>query len=255
LAGLGAATAEEIEAIRKAIVEVGGHPSYAAAVMHTMFLLGHNAWIDDQVRANLFKALNQEDDLDAQLTALLVFSTLGPKAGDEVTKTIYSLFALWNQRDFGRSDAAFAGLALVVLDPPRRQTMLIATFRVYAGNGSWTNPNSMGIPDAIMSAIPAEDLVKDVKDLLTFGDERVATEAAYFLQLIGPTAASATPDLLRLVETGKDKDLRKAAAESLGMVAMPADVPSIRELSLKPGLPPELKEKLGESIRVIELRD
>jgi HEAT repeat protein len=255
LASLGAATAEEIEAIRKAIVEVGGHPSYAAGVMHTMFVLGRNEWIDDQIRANLFKALSQYDDPEAQLTALFVFSTLGPKAGDEVTKTIYSLFAFWNPRYFGSSGATFAGLALVVLDPPRRQTMLIATFRVYAGNGSWTDPNSMGIPDAIMSAIPAEDLVKDVKELLTFGDERVATEAAYFLQLIGPSAASATPALCRLVETGKDKDLRKAAAESLGIVAIPADVPSIRELSLKQGLPPELKQELEESIRVIELRD
>jgi len=263
LAVMGQAKSNEIEEIAEAIRSPRyEHPdeSPRLAAIITFFWTGLNANVDKRILDALVDALQRSNDEDTHGMALLALSTLGPKAGENVKRAVAGAYANaceLSSRNHQQDPIWWYALPLAAVDPSSRHAALRTAFAEYTGD--WNERDLFCIPDVYCSAVCDAAFVKEVVSLVSDTDPHVAKSAAYFTWLIGPSAQAATPLLLRLIDAASERDdkdqgaLHLAAAQALGMVAMPSDVPSIRELSLKPGLPPDLKRALEESIRIIEL--
>jgi len=251
LACMGQATANEVNELAQAFAQGRDVEEMTGA----MFLIGRNEWVSDTLKVCLLDSATQTANADLQLGALLALQSLGPKIDPAIAETISKDLDL-RHRSNG-SGPVLGRLAVAALDPARRRKALRTLFGQY--QDSWTHRGLGEWPDVCCTAWCNEGLVKEVICLVSDSDPGVARSAAHFLILIGPRAHAATPQLLRQVDAASDADsedlreLRLAAAQALGMAALPADVPRIRETSQRQGLPPDVKRALEESIRVIEL--
>jgi len=261
LARMGQVSPQDMDEIAQGFAQ----KDFLDAAIETMFLVGPNDWLRGHVESALTGAWGASDDEESRLCMMATLSLLKGTNDKDAILTARQYFELQCKKfqvegpthARGGGGVIASGLLLAAQDPERRHDALRAVFATHYG--TWLSRDLFWLPEVCISMARDVGFAKEVVSLVSDPDPHVATEAAYFLQLIGPPARAATPELLRLVgaanaaESQEMKDLRLAAAQALGMVAMPAEVPTIRELSLKLGLPPNLKRALDDSVRVIEL--
>jgi hypothetical protein len=267
LACMGQATAAELGEIAKALDEKASR----SIVIKSMFYVGRNEWVNDAIKDSLIGALGRNEDKQGQGFAIFALVTLGGKTDRAVVSGLTRAHSDIEKRDPGvlGPDESYddgldpqddllmiwSGLALAAVDPPHRPAAMRAAFlaNYHVNLGDWLTREMFNFPDLFCSAASNADWVKEAVSLVSDKDPRIARSAARFLQVVGPLARAATPQLMRLVGSSGDEDLRKAAADALAMVAEPSDLPRLRELVKK--CDGETKEVLETSIRVINLGD
>jgi hypothetical protein len=260
LACAGAANTSEIDEIAKALV-TPGKPQEEA--LGAMLAVGRNQWVNDKIKRSLVAILDaQHADPGNALSvgagagvAVMVLGTLGNEASADVRGALANWFnRLSRQRAIG-SGVAICALSLARVDPTLRHEALSAALSQDPEAESEPLPRPLYDQFWTLLCIGVTDdaCIRDVASFLSSQPPLVSRRAAYTLSIIGPRARSAIAGLSQLVESASEEKQGIAAAEALGMVAMPEDVPAIRQVSVKPSLPPHLKRALEDSIRVIEL--
>lgn len=254
LAALGDATNEELAEIAAHISQ--GDRAGREALL-AMFGSGANTWATENVAdavAALLKATDEPSRLrhrEARLYAIAVAGTLGNDAGKRIQKALRKVFDMAVGQDLPDWAYFVSGLSLAKVDADHRPQ----TLRRFLAQGEAADP---GMPGALVRGMCAgirdEAFIQDVKSFLADGNADVAMGAAAILQAIGPTAGSASPDLLQLMELTDHEEVRVAAAEALGMVASPAEMSRLEKFLRTRQLSPRLREAIESSVNAVQLK-
>lgn len=257
LAALGEAAPADLGEIADAISESRG-PGLEA--LCTMSCSGYNPWVSERVERSVVKMLEKPrltpDNLEQDLRdeACFVLATFAERTDTHVLQAL--------EADYGRalkdSDCPAvltlrAGLYLAKADPNRRRAMMLSLLKGAPEPLScWQLRPLM---ERICEGIPEEDLLWVADALLSEQKHEPLSAALVILYAVGPRARPAVPRLVSLIRHTDDASTRTAAAETLGMIADPLDLPLIESLASDAALSDDAKKAVQECIRAVKLHD
>jgi len=261
LAAMGQATSAELDEIASALSvdsEVG------LRAMWTMCECEHNAWIPESVEKPIIKMMEKPrrtpDNLQWRLRneACLALTTFGERTDAHVLKALQDEYE-GIVRDAGAHPEMrlemrlWAGLGLAKADSSRRRAMMLSILKEVPGSMlAWQVRPLM---EWMCSGMPDDDLLWVADALLSEHKHEPLSAALVILYAVGPQARSAVPRLVSLIRLTDDDSTRTGAAETLGMIADPLDLPLIEKMASDPALSDDAKKALQACIRAVKLHD
>lgn len=254
LAGMGQSTDSELEEIAQAISQ-GGESGDAA--LRAMLACGRNLWVTGKIKAAMVKVAERAPSRidrvgnEFRISAIIALGTLGEASGTNVQTVLASAFetALKTPES---CEFIIDGLSLVKADAQHRRGTLHTLLGI---EGAVTSGRSIEVVQSLFAGIRDKGFISDVASFLSDQNPEVRCGAAVILSALGPAAQAATPQLLRLLESSRDAEVREAAASALGMIAGISDLKELQRLTEATSSDEDLKQVLNESIKVIQLRD
>lgn len=257
LAAMGQATSTELDEIA-ATLSVDSKVGLRA--MWTMCECGHNPWLPESVEKPIIKIMEKPrltpDNLQQGLRseACLALTTFGERTDAHVLK------ALQDEYDGVVRDAGappemrlWAGLGLAKADSSHRRAMMLSILKEVPGSMlAWQVRPLM---EWMCAGMPDDDLLWVADALLSEQKHEPLSAALVILYAVGPRARSAVPRLVSLIRLTDDDSTKTAAAQTLGMVADPLDLPLIENLVSDAALSDDAKEAVQECIRAVTLHD
>ena len=257
LAAMGEASTAETDEIAQAIM-TRGVP--AQATLWAMMSIGSNEWVTEKIKEALVAVLDdftvsprRLPQADVPLMTIWVIGTLGKKADANVREALAKAVDVMKGNDEFTSEYAVGFLSLAKIDPNRRHQTLSAALSDESGPYSFYGGHSAVYLEGMCAGMKDEGFIRDVASFLATDSPRVCVQACNILRAVGFAASSATPQLVRIVESSRDDQVGEVAAEALAMVAAPSDVKELTRLAQTIPSSRALKRSLEEAIGVIEL--
>jgi len=95
-------------------------------------------------------------------------------------------------------------------------------------------------------------MMKEIIKMLDSRDPKVVTGVLWVLLAIGYDAREYAPDVLKILKTNPDEDLREVAAQTLAFLAEPRDIPELESI-IKKEESEFVREEIVKAIRIIRL--
>jgi len=220
-----------------------------------MSLSGPQKWVSDGLAKELPGWFNQSFTArnDEPVLAMVLSSSLGIIDAD--TQNRLAAFLKKECEKEGCDEyCMWFGFSLAKSNPIKARNALRPALRCVAyampGDSFWFLNVMVG--DILIGS--DQRMMKELIGMLDSRDPKVVTGVLWVLLAIGYDAREYAPDVLKILKTNPDEDLREVAAQTLAFLAEPRDIPELESI-IKKEESEFVRDEIVKAIRIIRLEE
>ncbi|MCX5637336.1 MAG: HEAT repeat domain-containing protein [Planctomycetota bacterium] len=235
--------------------DIQNHTERGEAEIWMMSLAGPQKWMSDDLAKELLGWSNQSftERRDEPILAIILLSALGKIDAD--TQNRLAAFLKTECEKEGCDEVCmWFGFSLAKSNPMKAQDALRPALRCVAyampGDSFWFLNVLVG--DILIGS--DQRMRKELIKMLDSPDPKVVTGVLWVLLAIGYDAREYAPDVLKILKTNPDEDLREVASQTLAFLAEPRDIPELESI-IKKEESEFVRDEIVKAIRIIRLEE
>lgn len=209
-------------------------------------------WIRDDIAKELLEWFNQSFDEIRAPPLLIPISTLDIMDADTKNRLDEFLKAECMEEGCDNSFCIWFGFSLAKSNPLMARRALKPALKCVADAMPGDSFQALNV--FVGDILIGSDLrmMKELIRMLDCPDPKVVTGTLWMLLAIGFDAGQYTPDVLKVLKTNPDEEVREVAAQTLSFLAEPKDIPKLESI-MKKEESEFVRDEIIKAIRIIRL--
>ena len=220
-----------------------------------MSMAGPQKWVSDDLAKELLGWSNRSftERRDEPILAIILLSALG-KIDTDMQNRLAAFLKTECEKEECDEVCMWFGFSLAKSNPMKAQDALRPALRcvAFAMPGDAFRAMNVSVGDILVGS--DQRMMKELIGMLNSSDAEVVTGVLWVLLAIGYDAREYAPDVLKILKTNPDEEVREVAAQTLAFLAEPRDIPELESI-IKKEESEFVRDEIVKAIRIIRLEE